>query len=41
MPDGATYVSPRPAITLACSAGGSYPAPIDLDDVTGEQGMPA
>ena len=30
---------PRPTITLACSAGGSYPAPIDLDDIPGEQGM--
>jgi len=30
---------PRPTITLACSAGGSYPAPIDLDDMPGEQGM--
>jgi hypothetical protein len=27
---------PRPTITLACSAGGSYPPPVDLDDLPGE-----
>jgi hypothetical protein len=26
----------RPTITLACSAGGSYPPPVDLDDLPGE-----
>ena len=31
---------PRPAITLACSAGGSYPAPVDLDDMPGERVCP-
>src|SRR5271170_3034798 len=25
---------PRPAITLACSAGGSYPPPVEIDDVS-------
>jgi hypothetical protein len=30
---------PRPAITLACSAGGSYPAPIDAEDLPGELGL--
>jgi hypothetical protein len=29
----------RPAITLACSAGGFYPPPVDVDDLSGcEQG---
>jgi hypothetical protein len=31
---------PRPSITLACSAGGSYPAPVDLDDLPSERGVP-
>ena len=37
---GRLWGRPRPAITLACSAGGSYPAPIDLDDVPVVRGMP-
>jgi hypothetical protein len=32
----------RPAITLACSAGGTYPTPVDVDDAPNcEQAVPA
>jgi hypothetical protein len=32
----------RPAITLACSAGGTYPPPVDVDDTPHrEQAVPA